>query len=138
MNRTDAYIEQLKIDEGFSSELYRCPTGHLTIGYGFNLEAGISEELAEVILRHQYQDVWKQCNKEFPEWWFKLSNDRRDVVVNMVFNLGLEGFKKFKRMIACLSIGDYDGASNEMLDSKWAKQVKGRAIRLSEEMRGEA
>lgn len=32
-------LEALKRQEGFRSEPYLCPTGHVTIGYGHNLEA---------------------------------------------------------------------------------------------------
>lgn len=135
MNHTDLLIEELKKDEGFRANIYKCPAGYNTIGYGFNVDAGVSKRLGEVILRHQVQEVWEQCNKEFGSWWHLLSNERRGVVINMVFNLGMDGFKKFKRMIACLSVEDYEGASEEMLDSRWADQVGKRATRLSEQMK---
>ena len=57
------------------------------------------------------------------------------MIINMVFNLGMVGFKKFKRMIACLSVEDYEGASEEMLNSKWVKQVGNRAVRLAKQMK---
>lgn len=128
-------IEQLKIDEGFSEKLYKCSEGYNTIGYGFNVDAGVSKRLGEVILRHQVQEVWEQCNKEFGSWWYRLTDVRRSVVINMVFNLGMDGFKKFKKVIACLSVEDYEGASEEMLDSKWVKQVGNRAVRLARQMK---
>jgi lysozyme len=53
----------------------------------------------------------------------------------MIFNLGLSGFLNFKKMIAALGAGDYELASKEMLNSKWAKQVRLRSISLSNMMR---
>lgn len=63
----------------------------------------------------------------FP-WFGKLNNPRKQAILNMLFNLGLTRFSKFKKMIACIEASDAV-AAREMLDSKWAKQVKGRAVR---------
>jgi lysozyme len=49
----------------------------------------------------------------------------------MAFNLGVEGFKKFTKMIKCIESGDYASAANQMLLSQWASQVGKRAITLS-------
>ena len=56
----------------------------------------------------------------------------------MVFNLGMNGFKKFKKMIAAIEKGDDKEVVNEMLDSKWAHQVKGRAWELADQWRDDA
>ena len=53
----------------------------------------------------------------------------------MAFNLGVNGLLGFRKTLALIEAGDYTKASVEMLDSKWARQVKGRATRLSEQMR---
>ena len=64
-----------------------------------------------------------------------LNQARQDVLINMLFNLGLKRFHSFKKMISALEEHDYETTADEMLDSKWARQVKGRAIELSEIMR---
>ena len=53
----------------------------------------------------------------------------------MLFNLGLPRLKTFKKFLAACEAGDFDLASVEMLDSKWASQVGNRAIELSEQMK---
>jgi lysozyme len=53
----------------------------------------------------------------------------------MAFNLGIPRLKLFKNMWSAIHRKDYERASVEMLDSKWAEQVKGRATRLSDIMR---
>ena len=67
--------------------------------------------------------------------WFKsLDGVRRAVVVNMLFNMGWKKFNGFRKTIALIDHGDYNAASVEMLDSKWAKQVGPRADELSKMM----
>lgn len=127
-------IEQIKEHEGFSEKPYKCPTGHLTIGYGFNLEAGIDEELATTILQHQLRLVYYQCIENFP-WFESLGKMRQGVIINMIFNLGLTGFKGFKNMIKAIEEERHDDVVKEMLDSKWAHQVKGRAWELADQWR---
>lgn len=56
-------------------------------------------------------------------------------MIDMCFNLGLPGFLEFERMLAALNAGDYDRAAQEMLDSKWARQVRQRAYVLAEQVR---
>ena len=53
----------------------------------------------------------------------------------MSFNLGVPRLKRFMNMWAAIHRRDYNAAADEMLDSKWAEQVKGRATRLSNIMR---
>lgn len=112
--------------EGLSLTPYKCPTGHLTIGYGHNLEGGISKATAEFILREDILFAVRQVKEAFG-WFASLTPARQFVVVDMCFNLGLAGLKKFKKMLAALALGDYDTAAQEMLASRWAEQVGKRA-----------
>jgi lysozyme len=69
-------------------------------------------------------------------FWPKLTDDRRRVVANMGYQLGVAGLMGFRRTLAALERGDYDGAAREMLDSKWAKRdTPKRAGRLAGRMR---
>jgi lysozyme len=52
----------------------------------------------------------------------------------MGFNLGFKGFMSFKNLIKALKNNDYELAVVEMLNSKWANQVKNRAVRLAKMM----
>lgn len=119
--------------EGFSRLPYKCPTGHLTIGYGHNLENGISKEAAEFILQEDLARAERAVKNSFP-WWWKLDDARQFVLVDMAFNMGLAGLKGFKKMLAAAEQGDYQTAAKEMLASKWAAQVGRRAVELSKIM----
>ncbi len=60
---------------------------------------------------------------------------RQSAIQNMVFNLGVAGTAKFKKMFAALAKGDYESASKEGLNSLWARQVPNRAKRVMETLR---
>ena len=118
--------------EGFSKLPYKCPTGHLTIGYGHNLENGISAAAAEFILQEDLARAERAVKDSFP-WWWKLDDARQFVLVDMAFNMGQAGLKGFKKMLAAIESGDFDKAAEEMLDSKYGRQVVHRT-RLNAEI----
>lgn len=120
--------------EGLSVLPYPCPTGHLTIGYGHNLENGISREAAEFILREDLQNAVKAVSK-YVAGWQKLDEARQFVLVDMTFNMGIQKLLTFKKFLTALQKKDYPTAAQEMLDSRWANQVGRRASELAEMMK---
>lgn len=125
-------IEQVKRDEGFRGHVYKDSEGHLTIGYGTNLDAGISKFEAETMLIARLDAAEKFVCKHFP-WVEKLNDARQGVLINMAYNLG-EALLEFKCTLACIEAGNYEEAAEDMLLSKWALQVGDRAKRLSKQM----
>lgn len=117
--------------EGLELHPYKCTAGKTTIGVGRNLDdVGITREEALYLLANDIRKAWTQVELKYT--WFKnLDPVRQDVVVSMVFNLGLNGFSKFHNLIAHLTLQQYTLASLEMLDSKWADQVGMRAKELA-------
>jgi lysozyme len=55
--------------------------------------------------------------------------------MDMAFNMGVPRLCKFKNMWAAIYDGNYEIASLEMMDSRWAKQVGSRAVKLSDAMK---
>lgn len=128
-------IERIKQHEGFRSKPYKCPAGKLSIGYGRNLEDnGIREQEAETMLMNDLTQATLQLYTEFP-FVASMENARKNVLIEMVYNMGINRFKGFKKMLAACQKGEWDKAANEMLDSAWHKQVKKRAESLAEIMR---
>lgn len=126
----DTLINRIKKHEGFRVKPYRCSAGKLTVGYGRNLDdKGISAEEAELMLLHDVNES-SDAASQFT-WFRRLDNVRQGVIIEMIFNLGLPRFLGFKKMIQALRDEDYQEASIQMMDSKWARQVKGRAIMLA-------
>ena len=98
-------IELLKKHEGFSNKVYKCTENFLTIGYGRNLETnGITREEAEYLLKNDLKKIIKSL--EHQDFFQNLNKNRKSVIVNMCYNLGLSGFSKFKKMIKALEIQD--------------------------------
>jgi lysozyme len=120
--------------EGLRLKPYRCTAGKLTIGYGRNLEdRGISRDEALMLLMNDIHSAESEAFAAFP-WYAELDPVRRAVVVNMVFNLGLNGFRKFRGTIAAIEGKRFADASQQMLLSRWAEQVGPRAHELSRMM----
>lgn len=127
-------LKQLRADEGLRLRPYRCTEGKLTIGYGRNLQDnGISRDEAEQLLRNDVDEIEREL-KGIRQYHY-LDPNRQTVLANMAYNMGVSGLKTFKLMLANISLGDYDGAAREMLNSKWARQVGDRAKRLADIMR---
>ena len=127
---TTTSIDLIKKHEGRRLKLYKCTGDKWSIGWGRNLEDnGISAETAEQMLAEDMVAVRADCVK-FP--WFKtLNTPRQAVIENMIFNMGLPTFLEFRKTIALIEAGSYTEAANEMLRSKWARQVGNRAHELS-------
>tara|TARA_R110002033_G_scaffold52067_6_gene99169 strand:+ start:1962 stop:2375 length:414 start_codon:yes stop_codon:yes gene_type:complete len=128
-------IEQLKIHEGFRSNVYTCSGGKKTCGYGRNLEdIGISEEEAEMLLKNDIYEATNQLLNAFP-WMATFSDARISAMINFTFNVGIGTVRKFSNTIEYLKNEDWEAAADEMMDSKWAEQVGDRAIQITEQIR---
>ena len=129
---------QIKSDEGLVLHAYNDSLGYLTIGYGRLIDkrknGGISEQEAEYLLSHDIAYKLGQLYAQLP-WITQLSDVRKAVLLNMSFQLGVAGLMGFKNTLAKIEAGDYEGASNSMLQSKWATQTPARAKRMAEQMR---
>jgi lysozyme len=131
----DKLIDQLVLHEGLRLKPYLCTAGFQTVGVGRNLDAlGISEEEAFILLGN---DIDRCCHAldQLAEWWRDLDDVRQRVLVDMCFNLGPSRLMRFKKMWAALTEQAWDRAADEMLDSRWADQVGGRARTLADMMR---
>lgn len=127
-------VDLLKLHEGLKLKPYRDTVGKLTIGYGRNLDdVGITVEEATRMLHHDIAECIKQL--ETLAVFSRLDEVRRAVLIDMTFNLGFAGILGFKKMWKAIEAGNYERAADEMLNSKWARQVGRRAMRLSDMMR---
>lgn len=113
----------------------RCENqGKLTIGVGRNLEdIGISENEAMGLEANDIKRVTAELERAFP-WFSTLNTPRRIVILSMGF-MGVEKLKQFNKMIKSIQSGDFMSAASHMMNSKWASQVKIRAVRLAEIMK---
>lgn len=123
-------ISMLKRHEGLRLKPYLCTADQLTIGYGRNLESmGISRYEAEVMLVSDIERCYNEL--EVFGWFVGLDVVRQEAMVDLLFNLGLPRFLRFKKMINHLSNKEYSQAAAELLNSRYAIQVGDRANELA-------
>jgi len=126
--------DQLILHEGLRLKPYHCPAGKLTIGIGRNLEdKGITEKEALMLLENDIQECLEDLKTIFNKFDM-LPESAQSVLVDMRFNLGHEGFRKFKNMIKAGKQQNFHSAAREMKDSLWYQQVGKRAERLTKMM----
>jgi len=123
-------IEQLKRHEGWEAKPYIDTVGIPTFGYGFTY---ITLAEGEMILRNRIETYKQELIATFP-WTKKLDSVRFNVLLNMTYNLGIARLSGFVNTLKAVEEGRWEDASRGMLASKWATQVKGRAVELAAQM----
>lgn len=148
--------ELIEKHEGKRAKVYNDSEGIPTIGIGFNLKradarkkiealglkyddvldgsASLSEKQIQTLFKTDVEAAIKSARAALADF-DSLPERKQRVVVDMVFNLGEQRFKGFKKFIAAVNKGDYETAAKEMEDSRWYKQVKTRGKTLAEMMR---
>lgn len=128
-------FEQLERDEGRRNRAYQDSRGIWTLGVGHNLESTpVSNAVIDMILRDDVAAKATELEQRLP-WVRSLSEPRYGALLNMAFNLGVNGLLGFRRMLAAMQAGLWEDAAREMLDSTYARQVGARAERLAEQLR---
>lgn len=126
-------------NEGFRAHAYQCPAGKWTIGYGRNVDKsggkGISEHEGRYLLHNDIADAAVFLQEYFYGTWENVNAVRQAVLIDMVHNLGFRRFMTFRNMIAAVKRGDHEAADREIMNSRYAKQVGGRAQRNAAMMR---
>ncbi len=129
MKYTDIIFKLLIMNEGLKLKPYRDTVGKLTIGVGRNLDdMGITEDEAYYMLEN---DI-KRCKEELRSIFVNFDDYEphiQAVLIDMIFNLGKTKFLTFKNFIKAIKENKIKTAAYEMMNSKWAQQVKSRAMR---------
>jgi len=117
--------------EAYKQFPYSDSAGYLTVGVGRNLQTrGISQPEALYLLDEDIKYFSTKLSSTL-KFFNSLDENRQLALIDMCFNLGVQGFLNFKQMLLALEACDYERAANEMLESKWADQVKDRAVELA-------
>jgi lysozyme len=75
-----------------------------------------------------------ECKLLYPDFE-DLPEEVKQIIANMMFNMGRPRLSKFKGMKAGVDARDWNCAADEMVDSRWYRQVTKRADRLVQRMR---
>jgi len=141
----DKLRKQLELDEGVKYEIYNDHLGYATFGVGHLVlesdpehgsELGTSISVSRVIeaFEQDCENVLRDCNILY-ENFEDLPEEVKQIVANMMFNMGRPRLSKFKGMKRGVDAKDWNAAADEMVDSSWYRQVTNRAERLVERMR---
>ena len=133
----ETVTDMLITNEGMVLHEYKDHLGYSTIGVGRLIEegmGGITEEEARYLLENDIGRVMQRLDSKFA-WWRDLSENRQHVMIDLSFNLG-NRLDKFVNFLANMEAGLYDAAAFHLMDSLYAKQVKGRAERNADLIRG--
>ena len=131
---------ELVRDEGCVFEVYLDSEGLPTFGighlckpldpeYGYAVGTKVTPERVNECFEKDVETVIEDC-KKLHDGWDGYPQEVKQIVANMMFNMGLTRLSKFKRHNAALQCGDWKEAAVEGRDSRWYKQVTNRAERL--------
>lgn len=109
--------------------------GNLTIGVGHNLSKPLSANVINLILAEDLDEAKTDCLHAFP-WFADLTEPRQWVLISLCFNMGLGRLLRFQQFLQAMSLGDYETAARELLDSKAARQLTARYTELANLIRG--
>ena len=132
--------EQLKIDEGVVYEIYNDHLGYPTFGighlvlegepeYGLSVGTPITEERVDECFERDVEYVLEDC-RILHEDFDNYPEEVKQIIANMMFNMGRTRLTNFRKHNAALKEGDWKTAAIEGRDSRWYRQVTNRAERL--------
>ena len=132
--------EEIKLCEGYVNKIYKCSEGFDTIFYGHKVlpedtyehDVEYPKEIGEEVFEKDFQRTLDAAERLIADR--PINNTAKEVIINMVYQIGEGGVSKFKNMWKSLDREDYGEASFQMLDSLWAKQTPNRANKLSKKM----
>ena len=136
MKDLDDLKEQIAKHEGYEPRVYKCPNGYDTIGYGFAIkDLYMDKEIADLILDKKIRGILAniEANEDWDSWFWDKPQNVKEVLVNMIFQIGFTGVRKFRKTIQYIKDDNFLLAAEEMLDSKWARSDSpNRAKELSD------
>ena len=135
---------QLDRDEGYERSAYQDSQGFWTIGRGHLVDKRKNAGLADAVIELQFElDVNEKLTAvlEALPWALQLDEARLGALINMAFQLGVNGLLGFPKMLAHLRAGRYQEAHDEALkietpkpNDEWAEQTPARAHRIAKQL----
>ncbi len=141
----DELRKQLEVDEGVVHEIYLDHLGLPTFGIGHLVtnsdpEKGqavgtpVEESRCIEAFEQDIETTVSECTLLYPDFE-DLPEEVKQIIANMMFNMGRPRLSKFKGMKRGVDAKDWNAAADEMVDSRWYRQVTKRADRLVQRMR---
>lgn len=131
-------LTQLKRDEGERASAYQDSLGYWTVGIGTCIDArkacGLTQEEMEMLANNRIEIARAKLREEYP-WTATLDEVRLSALLNMAYEMGIDGLGQFRNMLGAMEQKLFGAAAHEMLDSLWARvQSPARAQRLAQQI----
>ena len=126
--------DQIQTHEKLMTEVYLDSLGNPTCGIGHLLSVGsyVPMEVVEAFFLYDY----KKALRAYRSFKFNdVNTARRTALIDMIFNLGQNGFAKFTKMIEAIYNNDWDTVAKEAKDSKWYNQVGNRGKKIVKQLK---
>lgn len=138
-NLEDQLTRQLRGDEAVRPQVYQDSLGYWTIGVGRLVDSrkpgcGLRDNEINLMLANDIADREEHLAVVLP-WTMNLDEARRGALINMSFQLGIDGLLTFKNSLALIQSGNYDQAYSNLMMSKWATQTPERAKRVATQIK---
>lgn len=135
----DMEEDEIKADEGLRHMGYLDTVGVATAGYG---HTGKDVKVGEAYSQQKIDD-WFETDfeeaiteaKRVVSFFDALDGPRKGAIVNLAFNMGGTKLAEFHGMLAALDEGDWTTAALHLMNSRYARQTKSRAVRLAYRLR---
>lgn len=133
--------EEIKLDEGLRLSAYQDTLGYWTIGYGHLLGNSIPEGMSKITIEQAdelFEDDFLEAEDgaaRAAPFFDALTGPRKGALVNMAFSLGWKKLSGFHATLDAMDRGDWETAARQIMNSKYARQVKGRAKRIAERIK---
>ena len=128
--------DRIKKNEGYSDKPYKDQLGFYTIGYGHLIKEKENNYYIKKYNKDHFKKLFeadfKKAYDQYKENFFKKNHtiSERELLIEMLFQLGEKGVSKFKKMLYFLNKKQKFMASLEMLDSLWYLQTPERVKNL--------
>ena len=134
---------RIKVHEGFRDTVYEDSLGKATIGYGhlvtykdkFEPNKKYPKDMLDQLFEEDFQEAVNNADYFIKSNDLEICDMARQIIIEMVFQLGIGNVNKFKNMTKALKEQDYKTAGDEMINSRWYKQTKERCQKLADFMR---
>ena len=127
---------RIKKNEGFSLKPYKDQLGNHTIGYGHLIKKNekkffkikFSKIFFDNLFEKDFSKALEDYKHKFKQHHF--SKAAEELIIEMIFQLGIKNVNKFKKMKKRLSDKQKYLVCLEMMDSLWYKQTPKRVENL--------
>ena len=128
--------KRIKVNEGFSPRPYKDQLGYLTIGYGHLIlskekifsKKQLNKKEFEKIFEKDFKKALSNFNEKLKP--FVSNKKEAELLIEMVFQLGIKGCLKFKNLLKNMKKGNKHIVCFEMMESLWYKQTPYRVKAL--------